>query len=261
MTEGDDAPLRFGRFEYQGQTYFGVLAAGGVHQLTKSFLEPEVVVTGDVHKLEDVKLLAPIVPTKIIAIARNYRSHGGVRKEEPGFFAKPPSALIGPEAVIVPPPGSKDLHFEGEMAIVVGRRARNIDAKDAGDYIFGVTAGNDVTERSFPFQPFDLLRSKGFDTSGPLGPWIVPGLSYDRLKFRTRLNGKVVQEASTSEMLWKTGEIVAAVSRYITLEPGDVILTGTPGRTAAMKAGDVVEVELEGVGILRNRVEADEPKP
>ncbi|MGE0213831.1 MAG: fumarylacetoacetate hydrolase family protein [Parvibaculaceae bacterium] len=264
VTEGDDAPLRFGRFEHQGEAHYGVLASGGVHQLTKSFLEPDVVVTGTVFKLEEVKLLAPIVPSKVIAVARNYKGHGGAKKAELEFFAKLPSSLTGLDAGIVPPPGSKDLHFEGEMAIVMAARTRNVTVEKAKDSIFGVTAANDVTERSYPFEPFDLLRAKAFDTSGPLGPWIVPGLSYDRLKLTTRLNGKVVQQASTSEMLWKTAEIVAAVSRYITLEPGDVILTGTPGETTAMKPGDIVEVELEGVGVLRNKVEAsaeDAPKP
>lgn len=264
VTEGDDAPLRFGRFEYRGEVHYGVLASGGLHRLDRSFFEPDAKVTGEVLKLEDVKLLPPVVPTKVIGVARNYPGQYSARGDEPNFFAKLPSALVGMEAVIVPPPGSKELHFEGEMVVVMGRRAKNVGVEEAGEYIFGVTAGNDVTERSYPFEPFHVLRAKGFDTSGPLGPWIVPGLSYDRLKLLTKLNGKVVQQASTSEMLWKTAEIVAALSRYMTLEPGDVIFTGTPGRTLPMKAGDVVEVVLEGVGTLRNRVEAEKgetPKP
>lgn len=254
VTEGDDAPLRFGRFEHEGAAYHGVLAAGGVHELDRSFLDPDARVTGRIFQLDEIRLLPPVVPSKVIGIALNYKSHGGSRTAEPGFFAKLPSALVGPEAEIVPPPGSRDLHFEGEMVIVIGARTRNVKASEASGYIFGVTAGNDVTERSYPFEPFSVLRSKGFDSSGPLGPWIVPGLAYDRLGLTTRLNGKVVQKASTREMLFNTGEIVEAVSRYVTLEPGDLIYTGTPGKTQAMQPGDVIEIELEGVGYLRNTV-------
>lgn len=254
VTEGDDAPLRFGRFEHEGKASYGVLAVGGVHELDKSFLEPGVKVTGRVFKLEEVKLLPPIIPSKVIGIARNYKSHGGEKGEEPGFFAKLPSALIGSGAEIVPPPKSSDLHLEGEMVIVIGAQAKNVKAAEARDVIFGVTAGNDVTERSYPFEPFSVLRSKGFDTSGPLGPWIVPGLAYDQLRLKTRLNGKIVQEASTKDMIFDTGEIVETVSRYITLEPGDLIYTGTPGTMSPIKPGDVVEVELDGVGVLKNTV-------
>ena len=254
VTEGDDAPLRFGRFEHEGKAAYGVLAVGGVHELDRSFLDPDAKTTGRVFKLDDVRLLVPIVPSKVIGIARNYKGQVDPRPDEPGFFAKLASGLVDPEGEILPPPGSSDLHFEGEMVIVIARRARNVAAADAGEYIFGVTAGNDVTERSYPFEPFSVLRTKGFDGSGPLGPWIVPGLSYDRLKLTTRLNGEVVQQASTREMLFSSHEILAAVSRYITLEPGDVIYTGTPGTTRAMKPGDVLEVELEGVGVLRNTV-------
>ncbi|HFC05087.1 MAG TPA: FAA hydrolase family protein, partial [Rhizobiales bacterium] len=151
-------------------------------------------------------------------------------------------------------PGSTNLHYEGEMVIVIGDRAKNISAAEADDYIFGISVGNDVTERGYPSGPFDLLRAKGGDTMAPLGPWIVPGLSYDRLGLVTRLNGKVVQKSSTRRMIFSVAEIVSILSRYMTLEPGDVIYTGTPGKTRAMKPGDKIEISLEGVGVLRNTV-------
>jgi 2-keto-4-pentenoate hydratase/2-oxohepta-3-ene-1,7-dioic acid hydratase in catechol pathway len=139
------------------------------------------------------------------------------------------------------------------MVVVIGARASKVGEADA-HHIFGVTAGNDVTERGFPFHPFDVLRAKGSDSMAPVGPWIVPGLAFDRLKLRTRLNGSVVQETSTADMVHGVARIVSHVSQYITLEPGDVIYTGTPGVTKPMRPGDVVEVELEGVGVLRNTV-------
>ena len=227
VTEGDDAPLRFGRFMFEGKIYHGFLSSGGVHQLDRSFFDREVQRTGLVFPLDKIKLLTPVVPSKIIGVALNYKSHGGARKKskELLFFAKLPSSLIATEAMIKPPKGSKDLHFEGEMVIVIGARASKLTPKQAEDVIFGVTMGNDVTERSFSRSQFDLLRSKGSDTFAPIGAWVVPGLSYDRLGLVTKLNGKVVQKFSTRKMLFSTNEIVSRISQYITLEPGDLIYT------------------------------------
>lgn len=252
--EGDDAPLRFGRFLYEGKVWYGFLSVGGVHQLDGDYMADGTRLTGKVIPLDQLTLLAPVVPGKVIAVALNYKSHGGNKKGELQFFAKLPSSVIATGEEIVPPPGSRDLHYEGEMVIVIGKRAKNVPVKTAGDYVFGVTIGNDVTERSFPFSPFHLLRSKSSDTMAPLGPWVVPGLSNDRLVLETKLNGKVVQKSSTRKMIFSTNEIVAMISRYITLEPGDVIYTGTPGTTRAMKPGDKIEVSLEGVGVLKNTV-------
>ncbi len=254
VTEGDDGPLRFGRFEYQGKAHYGFLSVGGVHELTGSYLKPGTTRTGRVFPLDQIRLLAPVVPSKVIGIALNYPSAAARKRTEPAFFAKLPSSIIGPEDTIVPPPGSRDLHYEGEVVIVIGKRAKNIPAANASEYVFGVTAGNDVTELGFGRSPLDVLRAKGSDTLSPLGPWVVPGLSHDRLGWSTRVNGKVVQRSSTRKMVHSVGRIVEAVTRYITLEPGDVIYTGTAGKTRALKAGDLIEIQVEGVGTLRNKV-------
>jgi 2-keto-4-pentenoate hydratase/2-oxohepta-3-ene-1,7-dioic acid hydratase in catechol pathway len=156
----------------------------------------------------------------------------------------------------VPPADSSNLNYEGEMVVVIGKQARKVSPKEALDHVFGVTAGNDVTERGYPFSPLQVLRAKGSDTFAPLGPWIVPGLLYDDLRLTTRLNGEVVQSARTSKMIKKVAAIVSDLSQQFTLEPGDLIFTGTPGKTRAMKPGDVIEVELDGVGVLRNQVKA-----
>ncbi len=264
VTQGDDAPLRFGRFMFEGKIYYGFLATGGVHQLDRSFFEPEVQRTGVVFPLDKIKLLAPVVPSKIIGVAENYKNRKNkkakrikgqlIKGKRMQIFAKLPSALITTGEKILVPKGSTNLHFEGEMVIVMGEKARQLSIKQAADAIFGVTVGNDITERSFAGERFDSLRSKGSDTFAPIGSWIVPGLSYDRLGLVTKLNGKVVQKFSTRKMRYSTAEIVSRISQYITLEPGDLIYTGTSGKTRAMKKGDVVEVLLEGVGVLKNMV-------
>ena len=249
--------MRFGRFEADGQIRYGVLSAGGVHEIDRSFLDPAAQVTGRVFPLEGLKLLPPVIPGKIIGIALNYPDNPplpGNAGPGPGYFAKLPSALVGDHDEIVPPADSTNLNYEGEMVVVIGKQARRVSPKEALDHVFGVTAGNDVTERGYPFSPLQILRAKGSDTFAPLGPWIVPGLLYDDLRLTTRLNGKVVQSTRTSRMINKVAAIVAELSQQFTLEPGDLIFTGTPGKTRALQTGDEIEVELDGVGVLHNRV-------
>ncbi len=190
-------------------------------------------------------------------MGRNFRSHLGGRPAPvlPGLFAKLPGTVIGPDAPIILPPDAGEVHAEGEVVVVIGRRASRVDAAGARRAIFGVTAGNDVSERSWQASDLQWLRAKGSDTFGPLGPAIVTGLDPDDLGIRTRINGRTVQEGRTPDLLFPTTELVAWISRYVTLEPGDVIYTGTPGVTGAIAPGDVVEVDVEGVGTLRNPVE------
>jgi 2-keto-4-pentenoate hydratase/2-oxohepta-3-ene-1,7-dioic acid hydratase in catechol pathway len=167
-----------------------------------------------------------------------------------------PTSIVGPGADIVYPEGASNVHFEGELVVVIGRRAKDVPAASAAEYIFGVTAGNDVSERGWQKADLQWFRAKASDTFGPLGPAIVKGLNYNDLLLQTRLNGEVVQSQRTKDLIFDVHEIVSYVSRFVTLEPGDVIYTGTPGTTKAMKPGDVVEVEIEGVGVLRNRTRA-----
>ena len=251
---GDDTPLRFGRVEYQGKIHYGFLAVGGVHLLTGSFFDATTEHSGKIAPIEEVKILAPVVPTKVIGIAFNYKGVAAPKHDGMAFFAKLPSAVIGPDAEIVPPPGSTELHYEGELVIVMGLRTKNISEKDALKHVYGITAGNDITEHGYGRSPFVVLKAKGADTLSPLGPWIVPGLDYDNLRLETKVNGKIVQKSSTKQMKRSCARIIAELSRYMTLEPGDVIYTGTPGKTAPLKPGDVVEVRIEGVGTLKNTV-------
>ena len=222
--------------------------------------------TGAVVSAEDVVLLAPAEPSKVIAVGYNYISHredmtheeNRPIPEHPPLFLKLPTSLTGPETDIVYPAEATDLHFEGELVIVVGKEASKVPAEQAQDYIFGVTAGNDVSERNWQANDLQWLRAKASDTFGPLGPSIVTGLNYLDLRVQTRLNGKTMQDQSSRDHIHDVHAILSFISQYVTLFPGDIIYTGTPGATSAMKPGDVVEIEVEGVGVLRNRVVAAE---
>ncbi len=203
-----------------------------------------------------VKLLAPAVPSKVIAVGLNYQTHLGERAAAayPGLFAKLPTSIIAHNDTVIIPPDANNVHYEGEMVIVIGKRAQNVPQDKAKDYVFGVTTGNDVSERDWQKNDLQWFRAKASDTFGPLGPVIVRGVNYDDLLLQTRLNGQVVQSQRTKDLIFNVAEIVSYISRYVTLEPGDVIYSGTPGTTRQMKSGDVVEVELESVGVLRNPV-------
>lgn len=254
-----DNITKYVRYTHDGRTAYGILADQTIRELKGGlFANPKA--TGRTVPLSKVRLLPPVVPSKVIAVGLNYQSHAGMSGAgAPGLFAKLPSSLIAHGDPIVRPAESTSLHYEGELVVVIGKRAKNVSIADAPKYIFGVTAGNDVSERSWQGSDLQWLRAKASDGFGPVGPAVVTGLNYNDLLVRTRLNGKVVQSERTSHLIHGVDKIVSYISRYITLEPGDLIFTGTPGRTSAMKPGDVVEVEIEGVGVLRNKVVAGKP--
>jgi 2-keto-4-pentenoate hydratase/2-oxohepta-3-ene-1,7-dioic acid hydratase in catechol pathway len=251
---------KYVRFEKGGRTAYGKLEGDRVREMTGNFLaggKP----ARSLHPLASVTLLVPCEPPKVIAVARNYKSHLGTVPPPPRVenFFKPTTCLQRHEGPIVVPPDAKNLHYEGELVLVIGRTIRNASREQARDAIWGLTCGNDVSERNWqggPDKDIQWWRAKGADTFGPVGPWIVRGLDHGNLMLRTRLNGEVVQEASTKELIYDCETIVSVTSRYVTLTPGDLIYTGTPGVTRPMKPGDVVEVEIESIGVLRNRVVA-----
>lgn len=248
---------KYVRYEAAGVTSYGILDGDNVRELSGDlFASPKP--TGKTMKLAQVKLLAPVKPGKVIAVGLNYKSHLGEQAPAayPGLFAKMPTSIIAHEANIIYPSDATNLHYEGEVVLVIGKRASNVSAATAESYIFGITAGNDVSERKWQQDDLQWFRAKASDTFGPLGPWIVTGLNHNDLLLQTRLNGQVVQSQRTKELIFDIKTIVSYISKYVTLEPGDVIYTGTPGTTKAMKPGDTVEIEVEGVGILRNKVVA-----
>ena len=247
------AVTKYVRFESAGTTSYGIMDGSSIRVLTGDlFSNPRP--SGRVVQASQVKLLAPCVPKKVIAVGLNYLSHTATAAAYPGLFAKMTTSIIGPGESIIYPADAKNLHYEGEMVLVIGKRASKVSEADAAQYIFGITVGNDVSERDWQRDDLQWFRAKASDTFGPLGPWIVTGLNYNDLLLETRLNGTVVQSQRTKDLIFNVAKIVSYISQYVTLEPGDVIYSGTPGTTKAMKPGDVVEVELEGVGILRNPV-------
>jgi 2-keto-4-pentenoate hydratase/2-oxohepta-3-ene-1,7-dioic acid hydratase in catechol pathway len=212
------------------------------------------------HPVSEVKLLYPCEPGKILAVGLNYKSHLGGRPQpaHPEIFYKPVTALLSPGEPILIPRDAVDVHYEGEIVLVIGKRVRNATPGEAREAIFGVTCGNDVSDRNWQHgQGKDLQwwRAKGSDTFAPLGPAIATGVDYSSLQLTTRLNGEVVQQQYTSDLIFDGPTIVSWVSGWVTLLPGDIIYTGTPGSTRRMSAGDTVEVEIESIGVLRNSVQ------
>jgi 2-keto-4-pentenoate hydratase/2-oxohepta-3-ene-1,7-dioic acid hydratase in catechol pathway len=212
--------------------------------------------------LSEVKLLAPVTPSKILAVGRNYPEHAKEHEveipETPMIFMKPPSAVICDGQPIVLPPQSQQVEHEAELAVVIGRRGRWIHLEDTADYILGYTVANDVTARDLQNRDGQWTRAKGFDTFCPLGPWIETEVDPSDLLVTCRVNGEIRQMSSTREMVFSVPQLIVYASSVMTLEPGDLILTGTPAGVSPLSAGDMVEVEVEGIGKLNNPVKAME---
>jgi 2-keto-4-pentenoate hydratase/2-oxohepta-3-ene-1,7-dioic acid hydratase in catechol pathway len=214
--------------------------------------------TGDRWALGDVRLLSPFLPSKVVAIGKNYTEHaremGGEAPETPLIFIKPSTSVIGDGDAIRLPPSSREVHYEGELAVVIGTPARNVARDEALRHVFGYAAANDVTARDQQRADVQFTRSKGYDSFCPLGPWVETVLDPGDLRLVTRVNGEVRQDGRTSQMVHDVAAQIAFVSAIMTLLPGDVILTGTPAGVGPIVAGDTVSVEIEGIGTLTNPV-------
>jgi 2-keto-4-pentenoate hydratase/2-oxohepta-3-ene-1,7-dioic acid hydratase in catechol pathway len=250
---------RYIRYRNSRGTSYGILEGDTVREI-RGGLFGEQEPTGVTHPVSEVKLLYPCEPGKILAVGLNYKSHLGGRPQpaHPEIFYKPVTALLSPGEPILIPRGAVDVHYEGEIVLVIGSRVRNATPEEAREAIFGVTCGNDVSDRNWqhgPGKDLQWWRAKGSDTFAPLGPAIVAGVDYSNLQLTTRLNGEVVQQQYTSDLIFDGPTIVSWVSGWVTLLPGDIIYTGTPGSTRRMSAGDTVEVEIESIGVLRNSVQ------
>ena len=212
--------------------------------------------TGDRWALPDVRLLSPILPSKVVAIGKNYADHakemGGEAPETPMIFLKPSTSVIGDGDSIRLPASSSEVHYEGELAVVIGRPARNVSRDDALGYVLGYACANDITARDQQRADVQFTRAKGYDSFCPLGPWIETVLDPSDLRLTTRVNGEIVQDGRTSQMIHDVAAQLAFMSGVMTLLPGDVILTGTPAGVGAIKDGDTVSVEIEGIGTLTN---------
>jgi 2-keto-4-pentenoate hydratase/2-oxohepta-3-ene-1,7-dioic acid hydratase in catechol pathway len=243
---------RFGLIEDDAiYTLLGDLAEGN---LSLEAVEPSI-------KLTDAKLLPPVAPSKIVCVGRNYREHaaelGNAMPAEPLLFLKAPSAIIGDGDAIELPAASERVEHEGELAVVIGRRCRRIrEDEDPLSYVLGYTCVNDVTARDLQRKDVQFTRAKSFDTFCPVGPFIVTGLDPHDLLVETRVNGELRQSGRTSAMAFPVTQLIRYISNAMTLEPGDLVSTGTPAGVGPLRDGDTVEVEVEGVGKLRNPIRA-----
>jgi 2-keto-4-pentenoate hydratase/2-oxohepta-3-ene-1,7-dioic acid hydratase in catechol pathway len=253
--------MRIARLTTGEEPVYGLVDGAGekIAEVTGDPLYQRIELTGATHLVEDVRLLAPVIPrSKVIGIGRNYAEHaaemGGEAPEEPLMFLVPNTAVIGPDDPVVLPPQSAEVHYEGELAVVIGRMCKDVEPEDALGVVFGYTCANDVTARDLQRSDGQWARAKGFDTFCPLGPWVETDLDPAALGVVTRLDGEVVQDGTTSDMVHGVGALVSHASKAFTLLPGDVILTGTPAGVGPMEAGQRVEVEVEGIGVLANPV-------
>jgi 2-keto-4-pentenoate hydratase/2-oxohepta-3-ene-1,7-dioic acid hydratase in catechol pathway len=216
------------------------------------------------YRLDEVRLLSPVRPSKIICVGRNYvahaREHDAEVPEIPLLFLKPPTSVIGPGEVILLPPQSKQVEHEAELAVVIGRQGRWIPIDEAQDYVLGYTVANDVTARDLQRGDGQWSRAKGFDTFCPLGPWIETEFDPVDVLVQAHVNGEMRQMSSTRDMVFSVRQLIAFASSVMTLMPGDVLLTGTPAGVGPLQPGDLVEVSVEGIGTLHNRV-AEERMP
>lgn len=266
--------MRIARFTIEDEPRYG-LVTGELDEYGEPAEDATVVeLTGDPmyagiqpttteRPLADVRLLAPVIPrSKVVGVGRNYAAHaaelGNEVPEEPMVFLKPNTSVIGPGDPIQYPPQTEDLHYEGELAVVIGRICRDVPPEQATDVIFGYTIGDDVTARDLQKRDGRFSRAKGFDSFCPLGPWIETDLDPNDFaegrRVRTFLNGDLVQDGTTADMIFDIPTIIAHVSSMMTLLPGDVILTGTPEGVGPMQIGDEVDISIDGLGTLTNKV-------
>ncbi len=249
--------MKIARFSHNEAIRYGILDEGELVVLAGDPMFAGYETTGERVALADAALLAPVIPrSKVVCVGKNYHDHakemGGEAPEEPLLFLKPNTSVIGPGDAIVRPTISEQTDFEGELAVVIGRVAKNVPAERAADYIFGYTVANDVTARDLQRKDGQWTRGKGFDTFCPLGPVIETEFDTASARIETRVNGEVRQQAPLTDMIHSVGDIIAYASAVFTLLPGDVILTGTPAGVGPFVAGDTVEVEVTGLGTLRN---------
>ena len=251
--------MKIVRFSHEESIRYGIVDEADLVVLEGDPMFAGFGTTGERVPLGEVSLLAPVIPrSKVVCVGKNYHDHaaemGGEAPAEPLLFLKPNTSVIGPGDAIVRPPQSSRTDFEGELAVVIGRIAKNVPAASALDYVFGYTIGNDVTARDLQKSDGQWARAKGFDTFCPLGPAIETDFDAAAATLQTRVNGAVKQSAPLTDMIHSVPDIIAYASAVFTLLPGDVILTGTPAGIGPFTAGDVVEVEISGLGVLRNPV-------
>lgn len=247
--------IKFVRFDAGEGPVYGVLEGDVVTEIEGSIFE-NWAKGKNKYLLKEVKLLSPCEPTKIVCVGTNYREvvmkKGESLPEEPVIFLKPSTSVIGPEGKIVIPEGANEVNFEAELAVLIKKKAKDISHEEATEYILGYTCGNDITAKDFMEKGKPWTKAKCFDTFMPIGPCITAGIDGKNLGIKMYHNGNLVQDSNTSDMIFNVPQLISYISKIMTLNPGDVISTGTPPGKGVLKPGDVVEVEIENIGKLRN---------
>lgn len=252
--------MRIARYTEGDDPVYGLVDAGGskIAEVTGDPLYQRIELTGKTTTVEDVRLLAPVIPrSKVIGIGRNYAAHaaegGNPVPEQPMIFLVPNTAVVGPgDPVVIPEHLTSEVHYEGELAVIIGRMCKDIEPEEAKKVIFGYTIANDVSARDLQRGDGQWARAKGLDTFCPLGPWIETDLDPQDLSITTTLDGEVVQDGHTSDMVFGVAELISHCSKAFTLLPGDVILTGTPEGVGPVTAGQRVEIDIDAIGSLGN---------
>ena len=252
---------KFIRFLRENLQKYGILdEEGKIQELEGDFLG-KALFSGQQYQQSQVKILPPCQPSKIVAVGLNYRDHARElnlpEPEEPLIFMKPSSSLIGHEEEVVYPRMSRHVDYEGELGVVIGKQAKGIKPEKAAEYILGYTCVNDITARDLQKKDGQWTRAKSFDTFAAIGPFLTTGIEPNNLDIKSYLNGELRQSSNTSQLIFNPFSLVSFISRIMTLFPGDVISTGTPAGVGPMHPGDVIEIEIENIGILRNRVVAE----
>ena len=256
--------MRIARYLAHGAEHFGVIDGDNITAIDGSIFDSEIKLTDHIHALSDVKLLSPVVPGKILAMGLNYTSHIGDRPapEYPMIFHKTPTSVIGPEDAIVRPKEVQRFDAEGEMVVVIKDKCRNVSKADALNHVLGYTCGNDVSARDWQQKDrrennSDWWRAKSADTFSPMGPWIETEADPHAQHLRTRVNGNEEQNETTAHLIFDVPTMIEFITKYVTLEAGDCIFTGTPGTTSDMADGAVCEIDISGIGVLRNPVKLE----
>ena len=254
--------VKFARFEYNKKIHEGLADAEGIQVIKGSFWNHYEISDKKVS-IAEVRFLPPVIPTKIVCVGQNYLGHikeiGAPVPQEPIIFLKPPSCLVGHEHPIIYPRNAGRVDYEGELAIVIKHKMKGVNETETLNHVLGYSCFNDVSERKIVAKnPFLLSLAKGFDSFGPFGPYIVTDLDPNHLMLKTYLNGELKQQDTTQNCVFNVQQVLSYISNYMTLFPGDVVITGTPKGIAPMKPGDTVEVEIEGIGTLRNTVQSEE---
>lgn len=250
--------MKYVRFSKDGQDFFGILEGGAISQLDGNFLEGKALPTGESFPLEEVKLLPPVNPGQVIAIGLNYALHaeesGKPIPDEPMMFMVSPTSIIGDGEEILLSNLEHRIDYEAELAIVIGKKAKDVKKEDALSYVFGYTACNDVSDRDLQKKDGQFTRAKSFATFKPLGPAIETDLNPNIVGIKLTVNGEVRQDSNTDDLIHNIESLIEKVTEVMTLNPGDIIITGTPSGVGPLKPGDDIVLEIEGIGKLRNSV-------